>query len=240
MRMNRIASKSKDLYKFFLDLVFPIFCQSCGSEGNWLCTSCGGQIKVPIHRCLSCDRESILGRTHDACRGKNTALAGLLVAAEYHDRAVQNLVWNLKYNSVKSIGETLAVIMTDYLIREDILDYFSGSTIVPVPLHNKRKRRRGFNQAEILGRELAHRTKWQYLDILTRTKNNQRQVDLEKKDRLDNVHGIFQALATPSLGERKIILIDDVATTGATLNECAKELRAQGVGEIWGFVVARN
>lgn len=96
------------------------------------------------------------------------------------------------------------------------------------------------NQAELLAAEFARRTGLEFLPILRKIKSSKRQVYLEREERLANLAGLFEADPHPSLDERKVILIDDVATTGATLNECAKVLKAQGAGEIWGLVVARN
>ena len=163
-----------------------------------------------------------------------------MVVSAYQEEAIKNLIWHLKYSSVKSIAEILAAIMTDFLTRERIRDYFASSLVTTVPLHCKRQRERGYNQADLIAAEFAKRVEFEYAPILERVKNTRDQVDLEKEERLENMAGAFSAMAMPSLGERKIILIDDVATTGATLNECARTLKKQNVVEIWGLVVARN
>lgn len=205
-----------------------------------MCLSCQQKIKPPLVRCLVCDKSSFLGQTHAACRNRDTALSGLLVAADYQVESVQKLIWHLKYSSVRDIGAILAMVLTDFFVSQNLLDYFGDAAVIPVPLHKKRLRRRGFNQAAVLAEDFAKRAGLQYLPILNRLKNTKSQIDLEKADRLQNVKGLFAALPSPSLGERKIILVDDVATTGATLNECAKALQTQQVKEIWGLVVARN
>lgn len=223
-----------------LDLLFPLVCQGCGLEGVWLCLSCQEGLEPPRERCLSCNEQSFQGITHEKCESRAWALRGLMVAGDYHHRALEKLIWNMKYNSIESIGKTLALLLTDYLIKRDLLEYFSSAVVIPVPLHKRRKRWRGFNQAEIMAKEFCRLTGLEYRDILVRTKNSKRQVDLERDERIQNVEGLFRCPPLPELGERKIILIDDVATTGATLNECAKQLRTQQVGEIWALVAARN
>ncbi len=226
-----------------LDLVFPPFCQGCTREGSYLCLVCQNRINVPIHRCPVCNRNSPLGRVHEHCSSESTALSGLMVASEYRNPAVKNLIWHLKYNSVKAISETLATIMADFLVGSDLVDYFHDSLVIPVPMHEKRERFRGFNQAETLAKHLARNLHLEFSPALTKTKKTDRQVDLEKRERLENVKNVFSL--TPHfnrqlLSGRSILLIDDVATTGATLNECAKVLNAHEPAEIWGLVVARN
>lgn len=171
------------------------------------------------------------------------ALSGLMVASEYKNPAIKNLIWHLKYNSVKDIGNPLAAIMTDFLVNADLLDYFHDSLVVPVPMQASRRRYRGFNQAAVIGKFLAHNLQLEYVPILAKTKKTDRQVDLEKKKRLENLINAFDfapEFDPLKLSGRSILLVDDVATTGATLNECAKILRLYNPSEIWGLVVARN
>lgn len=225
---------------FLLDLLFPVLCQGCGAEGDWLCLACQGKVAPPPSQCFECRKNSFLGRVHNECHGRGICLSGLMVAAEYKNQSVQGLIWNLKYNSVRSISDSLGLILADFFIGQDLLDYFSSAAVVPIPLHKRRARTRGFNQADLIAKRFAERTGLEYCNVLKKIKNTERQVDLEKTAREENVRGVFACPPLPSFGERKIILVDDVATTGATLNECARVLREQQTGEIWGLVVARN
>ncbi|MBI4124875.1 MAG: ComF family protein [Deltaproteobacteria bacterium] len=223
-----------------LDLIFPKFCQGCRLEGIYLCLPCQNKIRNPPELCPVCKRPSLLGQVHPDCGSSSMALKALMVAAEYEQESIRSLVWHLKYNYVKDIAQILALLLADYLIKRDLLNYFASAAVIPVPLHKRRLRLRGFNQAELVAQDLAKLTGLEYTPILQRTKNTKSQVDLPREERLKNLEGAFSAAPAPSLGERKIILIDDVSTTGATLNECAKVLRRQSVAEIWGLVVARN
>ena len=171
------------------------------------------------------------------------ALSGLMVAADYQNPAIKNLIWHLKYNSVKDISDTLAMIMADHLVGSDLVDYFHEALVVPVPAHRQRQRFRGFNQAAEIGKRLARNLNLEYAPVLIKTEKTDRQVDLEKGQRLENVKGVFAAdpeFDAKKLSGRSVLLIDDVATTGATLNECAQVLRPHNPSEIWGLVVARN
>lgn len=229
------------MLEFFLDLIFPKVCQGCFREGTYLCLACQAKIQpCESERCVVCSKKSLLGRTHPDCQSRKTALFALLVATDYEDRTIRNLIWNLKYNAVKEMAEILALILADYFVSRELLDYFSGAAVVPVPMHGKRLRERGFNQTELIGEAFARRLGLGYLPILEKIKDTKSQVDLERQERFENIKGMFRVKPTPSSGEKKIILVDDVATTGATLNECAKALKAQQPSEIWGLVVARN
>lgn len=226
-----------------LDLVFPAFCQGCCLEGSYLCLECQNAISAPIHRCPVCNNNSPLGKVHEQCAAPSTALSGLMVAAEYSNPAVKNLIWHLKYNSVKDISIALATIMADFLVGSDLADYFQASLVIPVPMHQGRQRFRGFNQAAEIGKHLAGNLGLQFGPVLTKLNSTKRQVELEKAERLENVKNAFaldNEFEANKLSGRSILLIDDVATTGATLNECAKILRLYNPSEIWGLVVARN
>jgi competence protein ComFC len=233
----------KSALKFLLDLLFPIVCQSCGAEGEYLCLGCSVKIESPIHRCPACSKNSLLGRVHDECVSRKIALTGLMVVAEYKDQAIRKLIWQLKYNSVENISHTLALLMADFFIRADITEYFSGSLVISVPMHPRRQRMRGFNQAENIARLLAKKMDMRFAPALRKIKNTTRQVDMKREERFENVKGAFALDKNVNEGlfaGRKIILIDDVATTGATLNECALMLKDLEPAEIWGLVVARN
>lgn len=228
------------MWNFALDLLFPILCQGCGREGAYLCLQCAAEIPEDEPRCIVCGRGSTLGRLHSDCQERPWALSGVLVATSYESEIIRDLIWQMKYNSVAKITDHLAQLLVDHLIKNDLQDYFSASAVVAVPLHKKRIRERGFNQAELIATKFAARLGLGYLPILERVINNQPQAKLTREERLLNVEGAFRALPAPSLGERKVIIIDDVATTGATLNACALEIKKQKPSEIWGLVVARN
>ena len=223
-----------------LDLLFPKLCHGCGQEGTYLCLPCQAKVTCPPARCFVCRKPSLLGRTHADCQTHQIVLDALLVAADYENEAVKNLIWNLKYNYIAEIASVLAVLQADYFLASDLLAYFQEHLVIPVPLHKNRKRARGFNQSELLAQNLAGRLGLPYWTALLRHKNSKRQVDLEKAQRFENVKDSVTADPAQGLKGKKIILIDDVATTGATLNECARALKAAGAAEVWGLVVARN
>jgi len=116
--------------------------------------------------------------------------------------------------------------------------------VVPVPLSAARKRWRGFNQAEEIGRRVAAEFGWDYGEVLVRVVDTKPQVSMKDREkRLANVKGAFEIsnklqVTSYKLGQKNILLIDDVWTTGATMRECAKVLKRAGVGEVWGLAAA--
>lgn len=225
--------------EFVLDIIFPKICQSCGAEGRYLCTACLARVEEPLMFCPECDHPSTLGITHPACEKRTSPLKALLVASKYEDAGVRTLLWQLKYFSARAAALDLSLLLLDFLAKQDLLDFFSTFSVTAVPLHRKRLRLRGFNQAELLARLLAEKLSLPYRPYLVKTKKTPRQVDLEKEERVLNVINAF-ALGYPIQPAGKILLIDDVATTGSTLAECANILKQSGAEQVWALVVARN
>src|SRR3989344_2320354 len=106
--------KKSRLYKFALDLLFPELCLGCMQEGSYLCLACQNKITIPIQRCCVCGRGSLMGIVHPDCRS-SSPLDSILVAADYDLVAVRNLIWNLKYNSVRDIGLVLGTLLADFI-----------------------------------------------------------------------------------------------------------------------------
>lgn len=160
-------------------------------------------------------------------------------AAGAYDGALREIVHALKYQGRTSLASPLAA-----LIVEHCAGVFDGAdAVVPVPLHPSRERERGFNQAALIARALP----LPCADLLRRVRATPSQTDLPADARRANVRGAFEATSRLSVfGRRRnmhvpgtVVLVDDVATTGATLGDCARALRAAGVAEVRAVVVAR-
>lgn len=232
--------------KAILDSLFPIFCTNCRTESFWICDDCLTKIKVLDYQvCPVCETNvTEKGALCPACRDSGkSSLYSLISSVSYENSAVKKLIHNLKYRFVSDISKSLAVLMVKALLKNDIPipDY-----IIPIPLHQRRLRWRGFNQslllAENISENLAPMMKIEVLDILERKKYKKPQMKIKKyQDRLANVRNIFSLKKElPALKNKCILLVDDIATTGATLQECAKILKESGVKKIFGIVVARQ
>lgn len=254
----------QNVWAFFLDLVFPVECLGCGHEGKWLCSNCLKNIKLNSRQyCLECKTTTKFGQFCAADKDKY-ALNGVWIAADYDEPVIAKMVKSFKYSFIKSLGNDLAEILIMFLknllgkeltmkqaekTKEQIgqLDElpsviadFKKCLLIPVPLSTKRKRWRGFNQAEILARTLSINLNLEVnSQNLIRIKHKKPQAKLGEAERKINVTDCFSWQGEPLTG-RNVILIDDVVTTGATLNECAKVLKQAGASQVWALVVAKG
>lgn len=143
----------------------------------------------------------------------------------------------LKYRFVSDLVDSL----TDIFIKDYPKDLYRFDYLIPVPLHKKRERQRGFNQSLLLARSLAKKLNIPVLhEVLVRLRYTKPQVDLAGKDRRTNLQNVFSCVTNADIKEKSIALIDDVATTRTTLIECAKELKKQGAKSVFGLVLAHG
>jgi len=176
------------------------------------------------------------GRTHVRCQSKQT-IDGLWAMAQ-KDQLLTRMIWEAKYQGAYEVLQPLGRLLSEnlpiWLVNFDV--------VVPIPLHAKRERKRGFNQAEKLGGQLAEQCEIELItQALVRTKESKAQALIEEKQaRLENVRGVFGK--GPEIGEvkgKRVLLVDDVSTTGATLLNAGRILKRHGVGQVWGVVVCR-
>lgn len=153
------------------------------------------------------------------------------------DDYFQKLIHGFKYQQKSSLGKRLGKALGEKLKEDKIAEKFD--CLVPVPLHSARKRDRGFNQSEILALEMSEATNLPVLKkLLKRTKNTKDQTKLTPEERIENVKGAF-ALKDPEIvAGTRVILVDDVMTTGATLGECASVLLEAGAERVIGATIA--
>ncbi len=254
------------LRDFIFDLIFPIECLLCGKEGAWLCKRCFSKLKFKDQQyCLSCKKENKFGSFCLHCQ-PNYYLDGVWIAGDYDDKILAQLIKNFKYRFAQDIALILGNFLTIFLknllnqyritgsnIRDgqmwrkfnnlaatpQIFFDFYKSIIIPVPLHKKRLRWRGFNQSQNLTQTIGQNFNLKINRNLIRIKHKKPQAKLGEYQRKHNVKDCFAWQAYP-LNNQNIILIDDVTTTGSTLNECAKILKKNGAKEVWGLVVAKG
>lgn len=236
------------LYNWFLDLIFPIKCLSCGDFGFYLCRKCANTISIKKRfECIGCKVIVNFGETCPICSRSNY-VDRLLIVADYNDTLVERTIKLFKYRFIREAADPLFVLVARYLKwlnRERGFNIFQGNPlIIPVPLHRERLNWRGFNQSEILAEKISLTYQMNIeTDLLVRTKKTTPQADVEDKEaRLLGTKGIFSFNPDfkNKISGRDIILIDDICTTGATLNECARILKENGAGKITALVIARG
>lgn len=195
-----------------------------------LCAECAGQLQLPEPPfCPRCGRPGWAIECPDCLTEPLYALDGRRSAYPYAQTA-QRLVSALKYQSVAMAAEALADGMA--AIAPAGMDM-----IVPVPLHSRRRRHRGYNQAEVLGRALACRMGLPVVDAVVRNRSTRTQTELSRTERAQNVSGAFSPLL--DVAGRSILLVDDVLTTGATAEACAAALKEGGAKRVLLLTAAR-
>ena len=161
----------------------------------------------------------------------------LFAASAYRNSLVKRVVKALKYRYDRSLAKPLALRTLTALHGGRVPP---NPLFVPVPLHANRKRWRGFNQAALLAQSASDAGLFAYAEALRRTRNTAPQTKtLERAERLDAMSGAFAVVDTNVIRDRHIVLVDDVCTTGATLNACALTLLAGGARSVTGLVIAR-
>ena len=220
----------------FLDWIWPKKCVNCGRVGKYVCESCKVGLWEEEQICPACRRASRYGLKHKYCH-KPYSLDGLTCLWEYEGIA-QKIIKKAKYKYFYDmLGELIdSPEGEEYFYLQKFLE--NNPVVVPVPLHERRYRERGFNQAEVIGKLVAGRWSLAVADLLKRTKNTGHQTGRTREERLIAVKNAFQ-LKTKDQLPKAVLLVDDVWTTGATMNECCRVLKQNGVKRVWGLVLAR-
>ena len=218
-----------------IDLVFPIHCVGCGREGGIICGQCAdGLERLTPPYCRICAAPDVGG----VCRWCRQFPRGFdsLRSPFRFEGAVREAIHSLKYRGIRAAAGPLAELMVDYLQRNPA----SADVVIPAPLHPRRLRSRGYNQSALLAREIGKGLGLPVRDdLLIRIENARPQVEAQSpEERRINVAGNFSC-PTDATG-LTTLLIDDVATTGSTLSECAQALKDAGALKVYSLTLARD
>jgi competence protein ComFC len=230
------------LKNFLLDLFFPKFCFSCQREGSYLCEDCLATIDILYWCFCLCEKPQRLPEARKCRNCQKKQLNGLYFAASYKNNLVKKIIHRFKYDPyIKELSQPLASLIITHLSL--IQKNFPGGNflLVPVPLSKKKLKRRGFNQSEEIAKELSKNLGIPVSsDALIKEKETSPQMELSKEERAENIKGVFDVNNQEKIRGKKILLVDDVYTTGATMEECARVLKQSGAKEVWGIAVARE
>jgi len=233
MAWRTVIEQSGEL---LLDLILPRRCVGCGAQGEFLCLSCRNLL--PKLTPPYCERCAVPFRGGKLCLGcRNSPPAVNRVRSLFlHQGVARDAVHNLKYRRIKALAKPLAALMAEYLRSNPM----PVDLILPVPMHPRRVRERGYNQSDLLAKELSC-----MIDLpidsesLVRLRNTPSQISLGAEARRRNVQGSFYC-KNPTYHGKNMLLIDDVCTTGATLNACAVSLKEAGAASVWGLTFSRE
>ena len=210
----------------------PHACLGCGSEGLLLCTDCDQKLLPAAVCCYQCLAPSRLGRTCRSCR-QTSQLVSVNCVAQYQGLA-KDLLWALKFDRTQAAAD---------IIASKLAAAYSGPTpadalIVPVPTAAKRVRARGYDQAVLIARAYARQVGCQYASLLVRHGSHE-QKGAGREQRQQQLQGALSLKYPKDVAGRRIIIIDDVVTTGASLEAAAQTLKAGGARAVAALAFAR-
>ncbi len=216
-----------------ISVIAPHTCLSCETEGNLLCTSCQLSVLTPLpSRCYLCHKVT---RQYSVCANckRRSNMSHVWVGASYEGIA-KDLIYKLKFGRANAAASPIAQAVSEQLPRLN-----KKILVTHVPTANQRIRLRGYDQAQLIAKAVAHEKGWLYLPLLVRT-SSKRQVGASKKERENQLEHAFAVQNKRFLKDAQVLLIDDVVTTGATLESAAKTLKSNGVKTVDAAVFAQS
>jgi len=228
---------------FITELLFPKFCLGCGFLGRYLCPSCQKQLKVHNRpTCFYCGKASYLGLTHPGCL-KKLDVDGM-ISIFYYNSLLKKVIKNLKYRLATKVWEEFWPSLNPQALKPLLLfkEIVKDGVIQPIPLTKTKLKERGFNQTELISQYFQKFLNLPMADYLIRKKETLAQAQLKsKKERYHNLHGAFGLKEKKiNLSGQKIVLVDDVITSGSTVKEAAKVLKRANAGKIYILSLARG
>ncbi len=203
------------LKNLLLDIFFPKRCIGCKKEGQYICKEC----------------EIFLSEINFA---EASPCQNIMSVWEY-EGIIEKAILKIKYDGCYDIIQELV----EKAFEKIEINLSENAVIAFVPMYKKKEKQRGFNQAEIIARKIGEKTNRKVVPLLTKMKDNRSQTDLNPTERIENVKGAFEVKCVKA-SPRQVLLVDDVYTTGATMNECMRALKRAGIKNVLGFTLCRR
>jgi len=233
-----------EIYKKIIKFLYPSKCCACDdyvAGDAFMCASCFKEVRfsAQLNKCLVCgeiQEFNLEGEKCNKCRIGNSYIDRFDYVYEYND-PIKQIIRKLKFSDQTNLIKPIASIMVsqfrDLIAKTDIILY--------VPMHKSRLKERFFNQAALIAKHIAKKTnKNLQFNVLIKSRNTLRQTHLDKSGREKNIKSSFQVRKQDKIKGLAILLIDDVSTTGATLNECARVLKKAEAREVSCLTFAKT
>jgi competence protein ComFC len=240
-----IALHKSELFEAAVSLLYPATCTICGKTvraSEYLCNGCGAKIvRIVPPFCQTCSEpfEGSINTVFTCANCSRRTIYFDAAVAAYRGRGiVRDVIHAFKYNRQIHLRHLVARWLRAALDDERLSGY-NFDVIVPVPLHPARQRERGFNQASLLAEILSAQTSIRCRPLLKRIRYTTTQTALDRSERMENLHNAFRLRKNADVRGLRVLLIDDVLTTGSTLSECARVLKGAGAISVHAATAAR-
>ncbi len=226
---------------FLKDILYPKFCLSCGKIGSYFCLNCQKTLK-PLTQdfCLYCKKPSLYGLTHFGCQ-KKYSLDGK-IAIFYYNPTLKKLIKNIKYRLVKEAWKEFSLsIKPEFLYKLDFYKKINHCFFQPIPLIKKKLQLRGFNQVDLLISFFQKFVNFSKVDLLEKIKDTPAQAEIKDlKLRRKNVKNCYSIKRHSLPLNSRIILVDDLVTTGSTAQEACRVLKKNGFQKVYLLTLAQG
>jgi ComF family protein len=222
------------------DMIFPVFCLGCRREGVLVCDDCLTTIdNTPIALCPVCHESQPFGMCCDGCRDHSSLDSHIAATTYCHGTLVAKMIEALKYQYVTDIVPDIHALCIP--LCEQYAELFASvDMIASIPLHNKRLAERGFNQSELIAACIGAHMSIPVVSLLKRVRYTRQQASLDRAARIHNMDQAFACIAETSIAHSTVLLVDDVYTTGSTMQSAAQCLKVAGASSVIGMSIARG
>ncbi len=232
--LAQFSRSAQSLRSAILDLLFPSRCVICNKVGESFCVSCQSHIeKINLPICIHCGR-ALATDTCSSCLSAPIQIDGIRSFA-FFQGVMRDAIHRFKYSRRTELALTFGAMLKTYLSDHPL----PVDVIVPVPLYPTQERSRGYNQSLLLANALAELVHLPVIaSSLKRIRATRPQYNLNARERRENVHGAF--VGDDRVAGMRVLILDDVCTTGATMDECSIALKKSGARSVWGLALARG
>ena len=220
------------------DIFFPVNCLNCAKEGDFVCSECLETLDLSgVFCCPVCHKQTLMGDYCEVCQP--LFIDNQCSVIRYDEKAlIGEIIHLFKYQYVEDLSKTIEKMLKIFLDKQKLPDF---DFITFVPLHGRRYVERGFNQSEKIANLLSGLSQKPVVDSLKRNRYTSPQAKFNRQERLQNLADAFDFIYKKNdLKDKNIFLVDDVFTTGSTIQECAKTLKMNNSGKVIGFSLARG